>query len=136
MFVPIGAPIEPLPGFHPGPTHPGLVPNLSISPNDTHRQSLAKKRPIEISATTPLDLSKSPGMRASGSPGSRADEEAPDSPGSPQSEDPRVLSSNARKQREIEAQLQFLKVKQVTVLENSAEKIKWFETVNDSLIYF
>ena len=90
MFVPIGAPIEPLSGFHPGLPHPGLVPNLGVSPNDSHRLNVAKNRPVEISATTPLDLSKSPGIRASGSPGSsRADDENPDTPGSPQSEDPR-----------------------------------------------
>jgi len=55
------------------------------------------------------------GMRSTGSPADQADEERPPIPGSPAaSDEPRALDcTTALKQREIEAQLQFLKAKQV-----------------------
>ena len=83
-------------------------------------------------ATTPLDLRKSPGNRSTDSPASgHTDEETilPDintnSPGRSPSENRATPDPNSLKQKEIEAQLHFLKAKQVrqTIQLNTASTV-------------
>jgi hypothetical protein len=60
MFVPLGAPIEAVPGFQAVPPPPSLVPNLCISPSAMAPH--LKKPPNDTLSTIPLDLRKSPGV--------------------------------------------------------------------------
>ena len=133
MFVPLGAPVEALPGFHHPPPPHHLMQDLGrseMTPNVT-KTSRKSTTNDNNASTTPLDLRKSPGTRSTDSPSGQTDEECilPDrnmtSPGrsgrspsgSRQTPDP-----NALKQKEIEAQLQFLKAKQVIKLNKIISK--------------
>lgn len=124
MFVPIGAPIEPLPAFP--AVCPPVLPDLSLQRQDVMAlPTKSSQRSGEMSACTiPLDLRKSPGSRASSSP-------HPEDNVDPSRSSPSVLRrspsdpqrfTDAAKQKEIEVQLQFLKAKQLEFLQTQQKQ--------------
>jgi len=119
MFVPLGAPVEALPGFHPQPPNL-MMPNLSVA-STSQITKLLKSNKETINVTIPLDLRKSPGIRSSESPSLinedsiLPDQNLPRTLRRSSSENCQTLDSNSFKQRDIEAQLKFLKAKQVTL---------------------
>jgi len=120
MFVPLGAPVKALPGFHQPPPHL-MMPDLNI-PSTLQIKKLQKSNNETTNMTIPLDLRKSPGIRSSESP-SNIDEDSilpernmPRTLRISSSENCQTPDPNSLKQREIEAQLQFLKAKQVRMI--------------------
>ena len=119
MFVPLGAPVEALSGFHQPPPH-HLMPEMNIASTSTAHIAKSRKSNNETTnSTIPLDLRKSPGTQSSESPSQTdgdsmlQDRNSPGTLGRPSSENRQTPDQNCLKQREIEVQLQFLKAKQV-----------------------
>jgi hypothetical protein len=117
MFVPIGAPIEPLPPLQ--TVGSPVLPDVSAQRQDALAMpSKSSHRSGEASGCTiPLDLRKSPGGRASPSPHLEDNLEQRQSPPS----DHQRFTESA-KQKEIEVQLQFLKAKQLEFLQTQQKQ--------------
>jgi hypothetical protein len=98
-----------------------MMPDLNI-PSTLQVKKLQKSNNETTNMTIPLDLRKSPGIRSSESP-SNIDEDSilpernmPRTLRLSSSENCQTPDPNSLKQREIEAQLQFLKAKQVRMI--------------------
>ena len=128
MFVPLGAPVEALPGFPPASSAPHLIPDLCVTPNNVpasfSMKTASRKsttHETNVTTTTPLDLRKSPGTRSEGSTSGHGDDDSsqdmrmqsPSNAARSPSESRQTPDPHSAKQKEFEAQLQFLKAKQV-----------------------
>jgi hypothetical protein len=115
MFVPLGAPVEALPGFAQPPLHL-IVPDLNIV-STSQFTKFQKSNNETINSTIPLDLRKSPGIGLSESPShidyNLLDRNSPKTLCRSSSENCQMPDANSLKKREIESQLQFFKAKQV-----------------------